>query len=231
MPVAVPVTFKQFLALEEKMKSMGFVEIHRCEMAVIMKAFGLKPSREARPGEIGYKCTFHGYTVKVWTTCLRHVVEGCRQGLPGLSDETIVSRPAGEDVGWVLIVDSWGRSQYFARPVMRTKRFVRTLLRRTWIAQRKIKKRPLCRTCGKFMEICVNRSGGTFWGCYRRALHPNGESVTERWDFNLPPKALKMAEAWRNEFDRYLRAAKKEGKTPRRASEVRKPWRTTKNPF
>jgi hypothetical protein len=230
MAVSVPATFASFLKLEEGMKSMGFVEIFRREMGVIIKAHGLQPPREERRGEIGYKCSFHSYTVKVWTSCVRDAVEQCRGSALDVGN-VIVSRPAGEDMGWVVIVDPRGQAQYFARPVLRTKNFMKTFLRRAWITQKKIKDRPLCTICGKFMGIHTTKSGGNFWGCYRRDLHPSGLGVTKDWDFNLPPKALKFAKAWRNQFARYLRAERKKGKNPQRASAVRTPWKATKNPF
>lgn len=233
VPEFVPVTFKKFLELEKGMLSMGFVEIFPREMAVIIKAHGLQPPpREHRAGEIGYKCSFHGHTVKAWTSCVRGLVEQCRRAAPGIDvDDMIVSRPVDEDSGWVLIVDGAGRAQYFARPVFRTRNFVRTFLRRAWITQKKVKDRPLCPVCGKFMAIITTKSGGNFWGCYRRNLHPDGFATREDWDFNLPPRAMKIAKAWRREYDRYLRAARKKGKAPRPASEIRNPWRSTKDPF
>ncbi len=227
----VPVTFKKFLELEAGMKSMGFVEIYPREMAVIIKAYGLQPPpRETRCGEIGYRCSFHGYIVKVWTSCMRDVVEQCRRSAPGTADQIVVSRPAEEDCGWVLIADFRGAAQYFARPAFRTRNFVKTLLRRAWITQRRIKDRPLCPACGKFMEICTRKSGATFWGCYRRTLHPDGFATREDWDCGLPPKALAIAKAWRREFSRYLREARKKGRNPRRASEVRNAWKATRDP-
>jgi len=167
----------------------------------------------------------------VVTSCLRDVVEKCRSGALPNANEIVVSRPAGEDAAWVLIVDAEGRAQYFARPIFRTKNFVQTLLRRTWITRKRIMDRPLCSGCGKFMDICESQWGGNFWGCYRRKLHPEGKSVFKNWDFNLPVKALRIVQTWRKQFAKYLQAEREKGHEPRRASTIRKPWRVTRDPF
>ncbi len=231
MPQAVPVTYAKFCKLEKELRAMGFAEIYRREMAVIRKAYGLVPPREIRSGEIGFKYSAHGHTVKVWTSCLRSAVEKCRRAKSSFCvDDVIVSRPAGEDMGWVLIIDSQGRAQYFARPVVRTKGFVLTLLRRTWITRWKILNRPLCPMCGSFMVICSTAYGGNYWGCYKRRAHPHGQPAFAPWDADLPPKALKFAKAWRKQYYRYLKAERKKGNDPRRASAIRTPWRSTRNP-
>jgi len=235
MPVSVPVTFGKYMELEVGLKSMGFSEIVRGEMAVTMRAYGVRPPRAPRAGEIGFKYVAHGYVVKVWTTCMRGAVEKCRRA--GLHDgsstvaEVVVGRPAGKDVGWIVIADHFGRAEYFARPTLRTKNFVTTLLRRTWITKRRVERRPLCPSCHKFMWICTKQSGATFWACRRRQSHPDGRSVFKDWDASLPPKALKLARAWRKSFSTHLKKARQEGKEPRRASTIRTPWTAEENPF
>ncbi len=231
MPKGVPVTFRAFQEFEEKICKLGFSEMSRKEIAIITEAHGLVPPRSPQPGEIGFKYSAHGYTVKVWTSCVRAVVEKCRKCSAGQADDVVVSREIGGDMGWVLIVDAHGSEQYFSRPVLRTANFVRNILRRTWIAQRRIDRRPLCPECRKYLVISRNKHGGFFWGCYHAELHSDGRPRFAGWDVALPPRALKYAKMWREEFARYRRSLEKQGKKPRRAASLRKPWRSTRDPY
>jgi len=213
VPIAVPVTFGGYLELERKLKALGFVEIPWRETAVIMEPRGVTPQRILIHGEIGFELVANGYKVRVWTSCIRKEVERCRRD--NLLDE-VVSRAPRRDAGWVLIADLVGRAHYFAGRTSRTKHFVRTLLQRAWIAQYKIRHRVTCSVCGAAMEICSRSdTGGNFWGCFQKESHPDKKPIWEQWDFGLPPKATKIAEAWRKERARYY--AKK-----RRAAEQKK---------
>ncbi len=234
MPRAVPVTYADFLKIEAELtsKRMRFVEIDRQEVATIIVAHGLVPPRKIiRPGEIGFRYTENGYTIKVWTSCLRRVVEQCRAE-PLLSQNVTVGRPTSKDAGWIVVVDSTDQSQYFARKTHRTKGFVETLLRRVWITQFKVRNRPLCKTCGKFMKIFVQDDGGTFWACFRKGLHDDGNPRWEDWDCGLPPRARRYAKAWRKPAERNRKKVKiSTGQKPRRACTIRKGWRAAKNPY
>jgi hypothetical protein len=233
MPAAVPVTFKDFLKIEAELRKLGFVPISGRETMRVIVSHGLESHRKSVRHEAGFKYYENGYLVKVWTSCYQHEIDQCRKD-PDLFQDRVVSRPAGTDVGWILIVDPKNWAQYFARPVLRTKNFVRTFLRRAWITQRKIKTRPLCEQCEKYMEICAKESGATFWVCYGRSkkdAHEPKRPVFKDWDHGLPPRALQLAKAWRKEFRRYLKKEFAKGNQPRRANTIRKGWKESKNPY
>jgi hypothetical protein len=201
MPVAVPITLEKYLELEKGLVSMGFVEIPWWETAIILEPRGVSFYHVYIRGEIGFEITANGHKVRVWTSCIRAEVSRCyRRGLFG----AVVSRPPGRDAGWVVITDLAGRACYFAGRTSRTKNFVETLLRRTWITQYKLRHWVICAVCGAPMEICTRSdTGGNFWGCFQREHHANGKPVWEDWDFGLKTKAKKIAEAWRKERYRY----------------------------
>ena len=231
MPKAVPVTYADFLRIEATLKSLGFDEIHRGEVAIITLAHGLIPPRRiVIAGEVGFKCSLNGYTVKVWTSCVREAVERCREA-PLFSRGEAVGRPPGEDLGWIVVTDAFNHAQYFARPSLRTKNFVRTLCRRVWITLWKVQHRPLCEKCRKFMHIFRKEDGGTFWACLRNAFHETTKPVWLGWDFGLPPGALAFALAWRSEFHRYLKRERARGNNPQRARTIRHGWIETKDPY
>lgn len=231
MPRAVPVTYADFLKLEAGLEAMRFVEISRHEIATIFVAHGLEPPQKiVLRGEVGFKYTENGYTVKVWTSCLREMVERCRAA-PLISLAEVVSSPPGEDVGWIVVVDPYNHAQYFARPTLRTMGFVQTLLQRIWITQRKVINRPLCEKCQKFMGIFEKDDGGTFWACLRKVLHADGKPFWRDWDHKLPPRALRIAKAWRRQFQRYLKRKRANGHEPRRARSIRKGWAATRDPY
>jgi hypothetical protein len=182
-------------------------------------------------GEVGFKFFENGLIVKLWTSCLRSKVEECRRE-PLISDDNIVSRPAGEDMGWIVVTNEFNRAQYFARPTLRTKNFVKTLIQRAAITIRKVQNRPRCERCGKWMKIFRKPSRATFWACFHKHI-----LVTKRptptwrgWDFALTARMLAIVTAWRKEFHRYLQAQRDKGNNPRPAAKIRKAWFATINP-
>lgn len=216
MPIAVPVTFRKYFELEQKLKALGFVEIPWWETATILEPRGVDPQRVFVRGEIGFELAIKGHKVRVWTSCIRREVERCRRH--NLLNE-IVSRAPKRDAGYVLITDFAGRAHYFAGRTSRTKNFVRTLLRRAWIAQYKIQNRPACRICGAAMDICSRSdTGGNFWGCFQKGSHPDGKPVWEEWDFGLPPNAKRIAVAWRKERARYYEARRRQAEFEERVA-------------
>lgn len=229
LPKAVRVTYQAFLELKKELLRMGFAPISRTEVGRAMVNWDLKPPHMVKiPGEIGFKYSENGLTVKVWTSCVRSLVEACEREAE-ISAHCSVGRPPGGDSGWVLI-ERLGREQYFARPTNRTKNFVRTLLQRAWITQWKVQHRPLCPACNKFMSIFSRGNGAVFWCCLRTGLHDDTKPRWANWDAGLPPKALRISKAWRREFHRYLKKKREEGEEPRRASAVRTGWHAGRDP-
>lgn len=234
MPAAVPVTYRDFCEIEAWCLDHGYVEITGREIIRIVEVYDLKRYRRYRivvEGEIGFKFFENGLRINAWTSCLRSQVEQCRKE-PLISGDVIVSRPPGEDVGWVVITNEFGRAQYFARPTMRTKNFVRTFIQRIAITTRKVQKRPLCETCYRWMRIFRKRTRATFWACFHRRIPKSKrpKPFWKGWDFALTPLMLMLVVAWRREFHRYLARERAKGHEPRPASEIRKAWVATNDP-
>jgi hypothetical protein len=81
------------------------------------------------------------------------------------------------------------------------------------------------------MDICENKDGGNYWGCFGKTHEiPDGKKSPEpffqNWHCVLPPRAKKIAEAEDREFIRDLRKRRKEAekqgkKPPERAFRIR----------
>jgi hypothetical protein len=232
MPKAVGVTYEDFCRLEKDLKKKGFREITGREVINIVIAHGLKALKVIIEGEVGFQYSENGYTVKVWTTCLRSKVRKCRLENSLFSGGEVVSRPSGEDMGWVLIVDSTNKAKYFAKPVLRTKNFIKTLYQRTLISTIRVQKRPLCMQCGCYMHIFRKKSKATYWVCWEKFNHAPKKPLWKNWDFPLGPRAMKIVKAWRREYRRYLDAKRAKGEYPTQARFIRKSrYVATKNPY
>ena len=230
VPAAVPITYKQFCEIEYWCLSHGCVEIQGREVVRLIQAYGLKRYHVILEGEVGFKYFENGLMVKIWTSCLRSQVAKCRRE-PSISDDVIVSRPSGKDMGWVVIADEFNRAQYFARPTLRTKNFVKTFIQRIGITIRKVQYRPICEECGKWMKVFRKLNRATFWACFhQRTAYERRKPVWRDWDFALKPRMLKIAKGWRKEFHRYLEREHEKGNIPRHAAEIRNRWVATKNP-
>jgi len=232
VPAAVPITYSQFCEIERWCRKHGGVEMGGREAIRMVYAYGLvRRRRIILEGEVGFKFFENGLIVKVWTSCLRSEVEKCRRE-PLLSADVIVSRPPGEDMGWIVITNEFNRAQYFARPTLRTKNFVKTFIQRAGITIRKVQRRPLCEKCGKWMIIFRKASRATFWACFHRHL-PRERRPTpfwKGWDFALTARMKAIVVAWRREFHRYLEAQRENGHTPRPAAQIRNAWVSTRDP-
>lgn len=231
MPAAASITYGQFCEIENWCLSHGCVEIQGREVIRMIQFYGLRRYRVILEGEVGFKYFENGLVVKIWTSCLRSEVAKCRRE-PLISDDIIVSRPPGEDMGWIVITNEFNRAQYFARPTLRTKNFVKTFIQRAGITIRKVQKRPPCERCGKWMRIFRKPTRATFWGCLHNQI-PIGKRPKpfwKSWDFALTERMLAIAIAWRKEFHRYLTKAKEEGRDPRPAAKIRHAWFATIDP-
>jgi hypothetical protein len=214
------------------LKRRGFVEISAREKRDAFVAHGLIPPQNSVPGEVGFKCSRHGYTMKVWTSCLRALVRECSNDPENLFD-VIVSIPTDEDCGWVLIVDEYNRAEYYARHVNRTKNFVENLLERAWITFLRMANRPLCPKCEKYMHIHRKENMQTFWICKRASSHDTQKPFFKNWDFALTDKAQRAANKPRKSAANFRKAQRALGKEPRTIVQVRKKtgWKATKDPY
>jgi hypothetical protein len=233
VPAAVPITYRDFCEIENWCLSHGCVEIRGREIIRIVHAYGLTHyrSRVILEGEVGFKYFENGFVVKIWTSCLRSEVARCRRE-PLISGDVIVSRPPGEDMGWIVVTNEFNRAQYFARPTLRTKNFVRTFIQRAAITIRKVQKRPLCERCAKWMKIFRKKNRATFWSCFHKHI-PSKERPRpfwKGWDFALTPRMLALVNAWRREFHRYLHAQRAKGNNPTPAAKIRNAWIATVDP-
>jgi hypothetical protein len=246
MPKAVPVTFEGYLTLQLNLEAKGFreaTERQRLRFLAQMKKCDLTALRFfPRGGETCFFYAYGKYVVVIWTSCLLRVIRRCRWQMDHcVPDElpfhlgTVVSRPPSEDAARILILEVMKEKseepRYFARYVNRTKGFVNNVCKRAWIAAYKISHRPVCQKCGTEMDICRNKDGGSYWGCFSKTHPiPEGEKTPkpffQNWHYALPPKAKKIAESEDRDFARDLRErrkkAEKEGKKPpERAFRVR----------
>ena len=231
MPAAVPVTYRQFCEIEYWCLAHGCVEIQGREVIRMIQVYGLRRHRVIVEGEVGFKYFENGLMVKIWTSCLRSEVERCRRE-PLISGDIIVSRPPGEDMGWIVITNEFNRAQYFARPTLRTKNFVRTLIQRAGITIRKVQYRPTCEICRKWMVIFRKPTRATFWACFHRQtpFHFGSKPAWKGWDFALTKRMRMIVVAWRREFHRYLEAQRAKGCEPTPAATIRRAWFETVNP-
>ena len=210
MPEAVPVVYADFRIIREELESLGFRRIPPwVKQKIVRYRDGVAVEEFVIAKEVGFEFFHHGYQVRAWTSCLHGAVYAC-DWAPSSSFDVVVGRPAGEDAGWIVIVDPIGREQYFARKVMRTKNFVRNFLERVRITQKKVIGHPVCLQCGRRMEIVRRRktTGATFWACYNKDAHIGNRPVWEDWDVALSEKDLKIAEGWRRSRRRSRESAR-----------------------
>jgi hypothetical protein len=147
-------------------------------------------------GEVGFEISHKGYRVRAWTGCARKIVKQC-DWMPSSSFEIVVGRPAGEDAGWILVIDdASGRVQYFARKVLRTENFVKNFLERARITWKRIFHRPECE-CHRLFELFQDKEAGdTFWRCYQKNEHAKRKQTREDWNFCLTAEERKTVREW-----------------------------------
>lgn len=238
MPKAVPVTFEGYLGLQSNLESKGFREATEGQrlrfLSQMRKCDPTALRHSPRGGETCFFYAYEKYVAVIWTSCLLREVRRCRFRMDRCAPDelpfylgTVVSRPPDEDAARILILevmeDKSEVPRYFARYVNRTKGFVNNVCKRAWIAAYKISHRPVCEKCGAEMDICKNKDGGNYWGCFNKVHRVlEGEKKPEPffrdWHCVLPPKAKKIAESEDRDFARDLRErrkkAEREGKKP-----------------
>jgi hypothetical protein len=240
MPKAVAVRFRDYVAIETYLKKQGFREMSRREVADDIIAHGVKFFHKSTGTEKGFVLTYKGLTIKGWTSCDRERVDDCYRELathPLLKEaigDVIVGRAPGTDMGWIVVVDSKDKAQYFAAPFHRTKNFGLSLCEAARVTQIRIQNRPLCAECQVYMMIRQEESRATYWACFRTASHAGQKPVFLNWDHALPPAAKKVVTRRRNKRKSWQKTKAKlraEGKPVRSAREIRRGGIATKNPY
>src|SRR5690606_37802215 len=125
------------LFLKAKLEEIGFKQKLSNDMQRIFERLGLELKRlnSKTKKEVGFEYSKNGLTVHVWTTWV--------------AEDNAMNE---QDSGWVLITEG-DTAQYFAKPYKRCAGFIQRILSYAWIAMFKVENRPLCPTCGKFMNI------------------------------------------------------------------------------
>lgn len=134
-----------------------------------------------------------------------------------------------EDCGW-LVIEQRGEAMYFVQ-LNRTKYFVYNLTMELRIARKRILHRPVCKLCGKEMDIERGQElGQRFWRCPRCPYNSSiRRLVSARWDTkeflgSLSPEEAKHLKRRRASRKRWQDALKKLGKEIRQAMLKRKKW-------
>ena len=233
--------YRHYCGIRKTLLRLGFREMSRREVREEVIAHGLKKYKKSTEAEKGYVYTQKGLTVKVWTSCERSKVDDCAlryEEFPVLREaigDEIVSRPKGTDMGWVLIVDSRNKAQYFAVPFHRTLNFVVSLCETARITQLRVQARPQCKECQKYMVIRVEETRATYWACFQTAGHGTSKAFFLDWDHALSPKAKAAAMRRRKKRKAWQKAKLKlrdEGKkVPQPARKLRQSWKATKDPY
>lgn len=202
-----------FAYLGKKLLNWGFRRISDKEFIDRYKVLGLMAPRPREGGrEVGFVFEANDLTVTVWTTWLR-----------------IEQRARKTDAAWVVISDK-ENVFYFSHPIHRTKNFVRTLLRQAWIARFRVKNRPSCPKCGKFMEIAEGKGAkARYWRCSNKSKHDNKKNVHLDWDYGLPPKAKNYLKSLRKRRAAYRKKRRKLGLPVDVARRKRIPWVSRKD--
>lgn len=207
MPKKVLPSAPEFESFKRKLLTRGFRPISGHEFGKQFGRLGLKAPRPRYGRESGFIFYANELCVVVWTTWL------AKEG---------VARDA--DSGWALITDR-DKALYFARPLMRTKNFLRSLLWEAYLAAWRVEHRPLCPECKQYMNIVRGKGiKSRYWRCGRRSLHEGGAQHRLSWDHGLPEKALEYVRKKRRAQARYLKKVREEEKQPFAALLRRKPW-------
>jgi hypothetical protein len=216
MPAAVSVTYGGYRSLRDGLEILGFKEIPRwVKQRIVRYRNGVLVETFFLAGEIGFEFSYQGYLLRVWTSCDRKLVEQC-DWMPSDSFDIIVGRPAGEDAGWIVVLDvATGRVQYFARKVLRTKNFVQNFLERTRLTGKRAFHRPQCEQCDRAMELIQKKdTGRTFWACFNKEGHIVGERigkpVWKDWNFCLTTEELRTVKNWGRSRRRSRKKAQKQ---------------------
>ena len=211
MPAAVLVTYGNYRSLREGLKALGLKEIPRgVKQRIVRYRNGIVTEEFFLTGEIGFEFSCKGYRLRVWTGCDRKLVERC-DWMPSSSFDIVVGRPAGEDAGWIVILDARGCAQYFARKVLRTKNFVQNFLERTRLTGKRAFHRPQCDQCGRAMDLIQRKdTGGTFWTCLNKEGHTTRKPTRKDWNFCLTAEELQTVKEWGRSRRRSREKARKQ---------------------
>lgn len=207
MPPQVLPSETDFTKFELELKMRGFCPIPEEEIQNRLGNLSPKSPRSKHERERGFSFSANGLTVIVWTTWLGKE-----------------SRARKEDASWVIIANN-DRALYFSHPIHRTKNFLKNLLRQAWLAWWRVRHRPRCPECGKFMEIAFG-SGikSRYWKCRQTEKHRKGKSINLSWDKNLPPQAKRYVVALRRARTAYFKKLRRVGKPVYQAMHKRQKW-------
>lgn len=213
MPKLVLPDKSAFAYFSNRLVNWGFSIIPDKEFADKYKALGLIAPRPREGGrEVGFVFNANNLTVTVWTTWL--------------SKE---QRPRKIDEAWVIITSEKNKILYSSHPIHRTKNFVHTLLKQAWIAKFRVKNRPCCPKCGKFMEIAPGKGAKSrYWRCSNKSEHDNGKNTRLGWDYGLIIEAKKYLKSLRKGRAVYREKRRKLGLPVDVARKKRKLWKSQK---
>ncbi|MBL7053755.1 hypothetical protein ISS06_00945 [Patescibacteria group bacterium] len=198
--------------MQQQFRSWGFRQIGVKEFQQTFRRLRLRAPR-SRPGrEVGFVFAKNGLEVTAWTTWMM-----------------IEQKARESDAAWIVI-SKQDNALYFSHPIHRTKNFVVTFLRQAWIAMYKIKHRPICLQCNKFMNIAKSKGiKSRYWSCCNKSEHKDNQPVWLSWDYGLPPKALAYVKKNRKQRTKYRQQLAEQGKPQYQSLKKRKPWQKQTN--
>lgn len=132
-------------------------------------------------------------------------------------------RDVGEDSIWPLIVQG-KKVVWFGRPCQRTERGIVEVFLYSLIIEHEIDNPPACSICNQIMPI--KRTYGTRdynYVCARNQYHPT-KTVILPFGFSLDQPLRDFLKAKDEASERYRERNEREGKNPRLAATIRKPW-------
>lgn len=210
-------THEDFLYIQKALLQHGFTQKSTISFKKDFKRLGLEAPRNLQGREEGFFYSENNLTVWVWTTYLA-------------SEQKF--RDVGTDMGWVLITEG-DDVRYFAKPIKRDNGFIVNLLSKAWVAQCRVKYRPLCPVCHAYMQIVRKKTNACCWGCFKLEYHPSTTALPApsflRWDDvgpqgSLPQKAKEYVTKLRKGVALYKAKNRKKGITRTPAALLRKKW-------
>jgi len=187
LPKQILPRWVDFTRLQKSLLSFHFRQIPDQEFVDQYNALKLVAPRPREGGrEVGFVFKANELKVTVWTTWL-------------LREQ----RARKKDSAWVVISDE-KKVFYFSHPIHRTKNFIDNICKQAWIAMYRVKYRPRCKECGKFMQIIHGKGAKScYWSCSNRYEHDNNKKVYLEWDYNLPSKAKQYLKGLRRKRATY----------------------------
>lgn len=211
MPKKVLPTGGDIDHIAQELMARGFYPVQGLEhFRRMTKDERIIPSGPREGAELGFVFQKNDLAVVVWTTWLLSCGEA-----------------RGNDCAWVVIEQN-GEGVYFI-PIHRTKNFAQRFLMEAKIARCRVRSRPLCPECGKYMKITSGEGlGSRYWHCPRD--HKSTEWDTAAFLAQLPDEARQHLARRRRSRERWYDVCRRSGKLIRQAMLRRKPWRRTKIP-